>query len=186
MTETHLDAHSPIDAARSKHYTTCMEQLQEAYVMGVASAAGCTVEYKRRDVFGVDVQIIRPPADATIQEISVYAQLKSTLAQKPDPDKDYFSYQFKKRQYMEHLVKRRSSPKAILIVMAMPPIQASWTIADHENLKISHCCYWVSLEGASIAPGVQSPSVRIPTVNKFDAQALNNIMDTLDRGGELG
>jgi hypothetical protein len=185
VAETHLDAHGHVDKTRSKHYTTCMEQLQEAYVMSVASAAGCTLEYKRRDVFGIDVQLIRPPADATVQEISVYAQLKSTMTRKPDPSKEYFSYQFKKRQYMEHLVKRRSSPKAILIVMAMPRIQLDWSIADHESLKVSHCCYWVNLEGVPIPSGVQAPSVQIPTANKFDAQALTRIMDTLDRGGSL-
>lgn len=153
--------------------------------MGVASAAGCTVEFKRRDVFGIDIQLIRPPESASEEEVSVYAQLKSTMTIKPDTTKNSFSYQFKKRQYMEHLVKRRSSPKAILIVMAMPTVQADWTLATHDNLLISHSCYWASLEGAQIKPGVQAPSVRIPTGNIFDVRALKQIMDKLDRGEAL-
>lgn len=104
-------------------FTDCMEQLQLGYVVSVAATAGCLVQPIERDRIGMDVLFIRPgPSEE--EEISVYAQLKSTTTVKPDPDQDNFSFRFKHRGHMQRLVNPRSGIKAILIVMATHPDQS--------------------------------------------------------------
>lgn len=165
-----------------KTFTDCMEQLQEGYVATVASTAACSMQPVRRDTYGMDVLLVRP-ASPGVEEISVYAQLKSTTTLKIDPAKRDFPYKFKKREYFDQLaVSRIKGPKAILIVMATSPWQARWTASSHTELQVQHCCYWVSLEGWTVPPGVQSPTVRVPTQNIFDATTLTDILDRLDRG----
>jgi hypothetical protein len=75
-------------------FTDCMEQLQLGYVVSVAATAGCLVQPIERDRIGMDVLFIRPgPSEE--EEISVYAQLKSTTTVKPYPVQDNFSFRFK-------------------------------------------------------------------------------------------
>ncbi|GII59675.1 hypothetical protein Pth03_80640 [Planotetraspora thailandica] len=174
-----------IEPVDSLVFTTLMEQLQQGYVSSVAATAGCTFETVNADVWGVDVQIIRAAKTPSEQENILFAQLKSTTQIIPDPKKDYFSYQFTKRQYFDHMVKARTYPKAILIVMTMPPKQLDWTSVDHSGLLTKRCCYWAYLEGATAKPGVAKPTVRIPTKNKFDAYALIDILDRVERGESL-
>src|SRR5262249_17437040 len=147
----------------------------------VAATAGCTVEPIKRQTYGFDVRLIRagPPG---VEEVTLLAQLKNTTTVKPDPAKDFFSYQLKKRQYLEDLAVERRGQKAILLVMATSPVQREWTEANHELMIVRHCCYWVNLEGHPVNPTVASPTVRVPTQNIFDSQALTAMMDRLSRG----
>ena len=77
---------------------------------------------------------------------------------------------------------KRSIIKAILVVMSTHVDQRAWVEAGHDALTVRHCCYWSSLEGASVPAGVQSPSTTISTDNIFDAVALTAIMDKLSVG----
>lgn len=184
MSTTTNGQHTGIMPVDGDTFTTCMEQLQEAYVTSVASTAGCLVEVKKRDVYGIDIELVRP-SNAYQEESILFAQLKNTTTIKPNPANESFSYKFKKRKYLEHLTKARSRPKAILLVMVTDREQARWTYGDHESLSIVNCCYWHYLEGLPIGAGVQSPSVRVPTANMFDADALIHLMDTLGNGSSL-
>lgn len=174
-----------IEAVDDQTVTEMMEQLQEGYVTSVAATAGCNVEIIRKDNWGIDAQFIRPPLTPVEQESMLYAQLKCTTQTAPDPTKDFFSYQFTKRRYLEQLAKYRSYPKAILIVMTAPTNQHDWTEVDHSGMFTRRCCYWVHLEGREVDTTVAKPTVRIPTKNRFDALALTDILDRADRGDSL-
>ncbi len=165
-------------------FTTCMEQLQEGYVQGVAATAGCTLEFIRRDIHGFDVLITRR-SDPGVQEVSIYAQLKNTTTVRPDTAKPTFSYQFKRRDNLLRLTEPRRDPKAILLVMVTSKEQAAWTACDHDSLTMQYCCYWANLEGQTPEPGVAHPTVHVPTGNVFDAAALRHILDRADRGEEF-
>lgn len=173
-----------VQAVDDATFTTCMEQLQEGYVAAVAATAGCLIETVRRDLYGVDIMIVRPRGPH-LQEQMIFAQLKNTTTIKPDPDKPNFAYKFKARSHLEHLTKSRTTPKAILIVMATSPAQVDWTDGDHDVLSVLHCCYWANLEGQEIKPGVQQPTVRVPTGQQFTAPALLEMFDRLDGGEPL-
>ncbi|MCU4187212.1 DUF4365 domain-containing protein [Acidiferrimicrobium sp. IK] len=157
-----------------------MEQLQEGYVQGVAATAGCTVEPIRRDVFGLDVEIIQAH-DPDAEELTIRAQLKNTTTVKPDPTAVHFSYQLKKRDYFVQLAKHRTGIKAILLVMVTSPDQSLWTAADHGALTMAHCCYWVNLENQPV-PAAQSPTVHVPLQNIFDAASLTAMFDRMRAG----
>jgi hypothetical protein len=175
-----------IDPVDADSFTAFMEQLQEGYVTSVAATAGCAVEFMRRDIYTLDALIIRS-LDRDRQEVSLMAQLKCTTTKgEQDPARPSFGYQFKRRKDFERLAMPRKDPKALLLVMVTCPVQADWTSATHSALTTRHCCYWVSLEGKTVRPGVQSPSVQVPTANMFDSGALSDIMDKLDRGEALG
>jgi hypothetical protein len=173
-----------VEAVDERTFTELMEQLQEGYVASVAATAGCAVEPIRRDIYGFDVRLIRPTPPG-VEEITLMAQLKNTTTVKPDPSRDFFSHQLRKREYLEDLAAPRKGVKAVLLVMATSPAQQQWTESDHEFMTVRHCCYWVNLEGYSVDQSVASPTVRIPTANMFDSQALTTIMDKLGRGEPL-
>ncbi|MFD9241174.1 DUF4365 domain-containing protein [Streptomyces sp. NPDC059556] len=160
-----------------------MELLQRGYVTSVAATAGCTTEVIQNDNWGIDVQFIRPAASATEAESALYAQLKSTTKVTPDPSKEFFSYQFTKRQYFDHMAKLRTYPKAVLIVMTLPQSQYEWTEVSHSGLLTKRACYWVHLEG--VTSTAANPSVRIPLKNVFDANALTQILDKVDGSESL-
>ncbi|MFD3645121.1 DUF4365 domain-containing protein [Streptomyces cyaneofuscatus] len=160
-----------------------MELLQRGYVTSVAATAGCTTEVIQNDNWGIDVQFIRPPVVATRFETMLWAQLKSTTQITPDPQKEFFSYQFTKRQYFDHMAKVRPSIKAILIVMTVPQNQSTWTEVSHSGLLTKRSCYWVDLEGQTSE--ADKPTVRVPTKNLFDASALTEVLDKIDRGESL-
>ncbi|WP_372663746.1 DUF4365 domain-containing protein [Amycolatopsis kentuckyensis] len=163
-------------------FTDCMEQLQEGYVLAVAATAGCTVQPQRRDLFGADLLVMRDGATPGTEEVSVYLQLKNTTQIRPDLSKETFSYQLKKRVYFDKLAMRREKIKVLLVVMATSPVQADWSKGSHDSLSVQYCCYWRSLEGETAPHGVASPTVKIPTKNVFDADALTEILDKIDRG----
>lgn len=162
-------------------FTVCMEQLQEAYVTSIAATAGCLVEVVQRDVYGMDVTFIRPGGPAA-EEAILWAQLKNTTIIRPNPARPTFSFQLRKSSYLAQLVKPRTRPKAILLVMATDPDQSLWTLGDHDSLSVFNCCYWAYLENMPVDPAVAKPSVAVPTANIFTAEALTHLMDTLGQG----
>lgn len=176
---------SSIVSVDSRTFTSLMEQLQEGYVASIAAAAGCTMEPIRRDIYGLDVRFVRPGLPGE-EEVVLSAQLKNTTTIKPDLSKSQFSYQLKKREYLETLAApRTTSPKAILLVMVTTPAQAAWIDADHDSMTVRHCCYWAYLEGRRVDPNVSSPTVHIKTDNIFDSNALASLMDKLSSGERL-
>ncbi|MFF7318693.1 DUF4365 domain-containing protein [Streptomyces albogriseolus] len=176
---------SHIDAVDMRYVTQMMEQLQQGYIKSVAATAGLIAEIVSVDVYGYDLRLIRPPRHSMEEESALIAQLKCTTQIVPDQSRDYFSYQFTKRQYFDHLAKPRKYPKAILIVMTAPPRQAEWTEVTHDGLWTRRSCFWVSLENKQVDPSVQKPTVHIPTKNRVDAQSLSEILDKVDRGESL-
>jgi hypothetical protein len=71
-------------------FTAFMEQLQEGYIAAVAATAGCAAEFTKRDVFGIDAQVIRGRASEQDDDVAVNIQLKSTTTVKPDQNKGWF------------------------------------------------------------------------------------------------
>jgi hypothetical protein len=174
-----------IVAVDERTFTAMMEQLQEGYVTSVAATAGCAIEPIPKDVYGCDLRLVRPGRVPSEEEISLLVQLKNTTTGKPDPAKGHFSYQFRKREYLERLAMPRGLVKAIAIIMITPPIQREWTAASHESMELRHCCYWQTFEGYPVDPNVDSPTVHVPTSNIFDSAALIEIMDKLSAGEPL-
>ncbi|GAA0903628.1 DUF4365 domain-containing protein [Virgisporangium aurantiacum] len=172
-----------VKAVDPRTLTTCMEQLQIAYVEGVASTAGCVVQNITRDVYGVDLEIVRSFA-LPREEVQIKVQLKSTTSIAPESTPTTFAYQFHKREYFERLAMVRRWDKYILIVMSVNPKQELWTDCSHDFMKLHHCCYWISVEGREV-PKAAKPTLRIPRANVFNAKSLIEILEKVERGEKL-
>jgi hypothetical protein len=161
-----------------------MEQLQEGYVFSVAATAGCVVTKIDRDVYGMDIQIVKSYGSDTEEQI-IQVQLKNTTTIKPDVTKADFPYKFKAKEHLERLALSRRHLKSILVVMVTDPRQNQWTFGDHDALMTSHCCYWANLEGYDVKPNVAQPTVRIPVANAFDSDALLSMFRRLESTGAI-
>lgn len=161
-------------------HTDAMEQLQEAYVGAVASTAGCAVQPVGRDFFKYDVEFMRR-LDMSVEEVSVRAQLKATTALKFSKDGASFSYQFENREAYDDLVMARSTQKRILLIMLVHHDQNRWTYAHPRALLLRHTCLWLYLEGQTSS--ADRPTVSVPTANIFNATALTDMLNRIEKGG---
>lgn len=170
--------------AKPRLFTTVMEQLQEGYVAAVAASAGVVAEFRKRDVHKYDVELSRQD-DVSIEEVAVRVQLKSTTQIKPNPAGLDVPFRFKTREDFGSLAMNRTTQPHILVVMVVGKDQGMWTRAGHDELAVSHCCYWMSLSGQVAPASPQRPVVHVPTANIFDAAALTDILDRIERGDPL-
>jgi hypothetical protein len=164
-------------------HTQAMEQLQEAYVCAVASAAGALVDRVDRDMHKYDVELIRQP-HIDQEEVSVRLQLKATTTIRPKPGATDLSFKFKSRADYASLAMPRTVVKHLLVVMVVGTDQRRWADAQHTSLSVQHCCYWLSMEGMSTKDLPDSPTVKIPMANVFDSRALSDILDRVEGGGQ--
>lgn len=156
-----------------------MEQLQEGYVSAVAATCGVSAEWTSRDNHKYDVELVRQP-DASVEDISVRAQMKSTTAIVVPRGAEKFSYQFESRAAYDSLIMGRSGPKHILLLMVIHQDQNRWTYSHHRAMLVRHCCYWLNMEGMTST--AQRPTVSVPTANVFNAAALTGILDRIEGG----
>jgi hypothetical protein len=73
----------------------------------------------------------------------------------------------------------------ILVLLLLPRKQEEWIEQDEERLIVRKCAYWVCLEGQPQTDNETSITIDIPRRNFFTVPALQGIMDTLKRGGNL-
>lgn len=164
-------------------HTQAMEQLQEAYVCAVAASAGTLAERVDRDMSKYDVELIRQPKSLQ-EEVSVRLQLKATTTIRPKPGATELSFKFKSRDDYVSLAMPRKHLKHLLVVMVVGADQRRWADAQHANLTVQHCCYWLNMEGMSTAGLPDNPTVKIPLTNVFDSHALSGILDRIEAGGQ--
>lgn len=163
-------------------FTNAMEQLQEGYVTSVAATAGVTIQNVFRDLHRYDLELVRQPS-ASIEEVSVKAQLKSTTAISVKPGATHFDYRFESRAAFDSLAMSRSMVKHILIVMLVHPNQRRWSFVHHRAMLTRQACYWMYLENKTAPDRPLKPVVSVPLVNIFDASALTGILDRIEAGG---
>jgi Domain of unknown function (DUF4365) len=161
--------------------TACMETLQVGYLHAVAAAAGCSLAQPFPD-YGIDWHISHStPGHAIDDEVTIKVQLKSTYQLGPRPPGPTFPFLLDN----DHLTKLARTPVSvhkILVVMIVPRARDDWLHADHDSLRLRHCCYWTNLAGHPVT-GRHRTTVRIPTTRVFDDRALREIMTRVGAGG---
>lgn len=159
---------APIVRVNDRSHTTCMEQLQEAYVGAIASAAGFTIQPIARDINCVDLEVILP-ATNTEPEDMIKFQLKNTTLTRVDPTKTSFSYRFKKKRHADVLTMPRGDVKLILLVMSTGRNQNDWVANDHDKLSVIHGSYWVNLENVTVPTSLR---ISVPIANILTPASL--------------
>lgn len=176
MPQSHLVMVNP------RTFTDAMEQLQESYVSAVAATAGVAVQNVYRDLHRYDLELVRQPS-ASVEEVSVKAQLKSTTSISVKPGATHFDYRFESRSAFDSLAMIRTSIKHILIVMLVDRDQSRWSEVDDQAMLTRRACYWVNLEGHAAPERPLKPVVSVPRANLFDANALTGILNRIEAGG---
>lgn len=162
--------------------TSAMELLQIGYLHSVVAAAGCTLGAPFPDR-GIDWTVNHESSAHLLDpEASIKISLKSTASIPPNPSGDHFSFRLEN----EHLRKLASSPvivPRILVVMLVPRSWDDWIDVQPYSLAISHCSYWINLEGHKLpASSTGKTTVHVPTANVFDHNALCQIMQRVGAG----
>ena len=67
----------------------------------------------------------------------------------------------------------------------MPEDDADWLNQTREELAMSRCAYWMSLEGKSESPNVSTVTVHVPVSQTFDSAQLRDMMNRVDRGEDV-
>lgn len=144
--------------------------LSLAYVQAVAARAGYNCgEPPGPDRDSVDVQIaagggMRPKLDI---------QCKATINLKLRSGT--FKFPLKTKNY-DDLRVATQTPR-ILIVLSLPDDASAWLTVSSNELILRTAAYWVSLRGKPEVENKTSVTVEIPSVNLFDVQCVQRLME---------
>jgi len=89
------------------------------------------------------------------------------------------------------LVMDDGGPPFILVLYCMPPDEGEWfdVCGDHHIGKghtiLKYCGYWISIRGWKKSDNTGTINIRIPLEHVFNASSLEQIMETIQNGGEL-
>ncbi|MFD7656936.1 DUF4365 domain-containing protein [Actinosynnema sp. NPDC059797] len=162
--------------------TASMEILQIGYLHAVAAAARCSIATpipdKKLDWLVTHQSTAHTGGD---DEVTLKVALKATKTIPSNPKGGSFGFTLK-NGHLEYLNYFEPTVNRILVVMLLPQKIDDWIRASGDYLELRHCCYWVNLAGEKIT-GKERTTVRVPTDQVFDDQALCAIMERIGSGG---
>ena len=147
------------------------EALSRAYVRAVAGFAGYTISEEDFDRDGIDLRI---HAGGDLGP-SIGLQLKATVNLGNIQSDGCYRYDLPVKNY-DRLIKPFQVPR-YLVVLALPIDEANWLSVSADELVMRRCAYWASLSGESESSNQASVRVRIPADNRFDPDALRQLLE---------
>lgn len=147
------------------------EALSWAYVRAVAGFAGYTVSVENFDRDGIDLRI----HSGGELSPSIALQLKATVNLGNIHSDGCYRYDLPIRNY-DRLIRPFQVPR-YLVVLALPTNEADWLTVSNAELIMRRCAFWVSLSGMSESYNRASIRVSIPAVNRFDPDALQQLLE---------
>ena len=156
--------------------TAAQEQFSKAFIMAVASAAGCTVAEPAPDTDSGDWMLSchlprRPKLDLQVKSTSRSVGGETSIR-----------YPLKRKNYDDLTPTNLLAPRLLVLVL-VPSKPASWLSLTVEALILRHCAFWASLRGLPASDNDRSVTVEVPRANLFDVQALMGIMHRISEGG---
>jgi hypothetical protein len=171
------DANSPQPLGLGLSLSHAQEQFSKAFILAVASLAGCSAAVPVPDVDNIDWTLScrlaprRPKLDL---------QVKSTI--NDSGTTDAISYPLKRTSYDGLILSNLLTPR-LLVLVVVPPAPDTWLSMSREQLVLRRCAYWVSLAGLPASTNETSVTVRVPRANLFGVEALTGLMRTINEGG---
>lgn len=148
-----------------------------AYVEAVAAHAGYLVTPgPPPDRDSIDLQI---QAGGRMHP-ALHLQLKATAAL-GDPRGGTFRFPLKRKNYDD--LRIETQIPRILVVLDLPSEEARWLTITPAKLVLRRCAYWQKIQGSAQTPNASTITVRIPTENVFDPDALRSLMEWSRNGG---
>lgn len=156
------------------------EQLSNAYVRAVASAAGCSVSIPEVDDDSVDLSLKKKGgSNCLYMSPQIDIQLKCT-SQDVIRD-DILVFPLSVKNYNE--LRQISLVPRLLVVVVVPDEIDDWLYQTEEELSIKKCGYWLSLKEMDDTENESSVTVHIPRNQQFTVTQLVDIMDMVGNGG---
>jgi hypothetical protein len=162
-------------------------ELSYAYLHAIAARANvaCSVAERHLDNVAIDAMLTGwgPfPGGGRLTEVSVYVQLKATIAAPVDNGNTY-SYPLSGISAYNHLREKTKAIPRLLVVLFLPSNNVDWLLHNEDELALRRCAYWVSLYDAPDTPNTTSVTVYIPKNQIFNAEGLIDIMTRLSDYG---
>ncbi len=157
--------------------TAAQEQFSKAFIMAVASLAGCAAAEPRPDEDSVDWTLScrlaprRPKLDLQVKSVSRPAVAETSIR-----------YPLKRKNYDELVPTELLAPR-LLVLVVVPPEPSDWISMSSDALVLHHCAYWTSLRGHPATGNDRSVTVDVPRANLFDVGALTRLMQMINEGG---
>lgn len=157
------------------------ENYSKAYIRSIAAVAGCVVEMPENDRDSIDLKIRGyPSSQGKLKTVTIDVQLKCTWNYTQHDDS--IGFRLKIKDYND--LRRQSHFPFILVVVLVPKNKNEWIEQSEENLLMRYCGYWASLENMP-AESSDKIIIRIPRVNVFTPNAIQEIIDNFCNKGEL-
>lgn len=152
------------------------EALSRAYVSSVASFAGYTVSEENYDRDGIDMRIhagglMSPAIGLQLKATTRLGELGSDGSHRYDVPVDNY----------RRLIRPSQVPR-YLVVLSLPASSDEWLTVSADELVIRRCAYWVSLLGRQESENRHTVRIRLPSVNRFDPDALRGLLEQSRRG----
>ena len=151
------------------------EALSRVYTQAIAARAGYTISTADFDLDGVDITInagglFRPTVGVQLKATEKLSKVKNGA----------FRFVLKRRNY-DLLRKETRSPR-ILVVLDLPKDVSQWINVTEEELVLRRAAYWLDLKGYEETENRTSVTVYIPTINLFNVENLQNMMEQARKG----
>jgi hypothetical protein len=157
--------------------SAAQEQFSKAFILAMASLAGCSVAEPKPDDDSIDWTLScrlaprRPKLDLQVKSTNDGTGTEGAI-----------HYPLKRKNYDELILADLLTPR-LLVLVVVPPDPLAWLTASPEALVLRHCAYWVSLRGLPATDNETSVTVQVPRANLFDVSALMGLMQLINEGG---
>ena len=158
-----------------------MEQFSIAFVTAIAAQAGCNHSQPEVDDDSVDLSLFSKRPGMLREDPTLNIQLKSTCEKVSFCD-SVFKYELRNLKNYNDLRKSNLQTPRILIVVYMPDNTDDWIKYQDDSIHLYRNAFWVSLRGMPDTSNKSSVTIDIPSSHRFNATALNEIMDKIARG----
>ncbi len=158
--------------------TMQQECFGDAFLLAVASVAGCAVSLRRPDNDSIDwtlsCKLSRRP------KIDIQMKTWTGGNESTDP----IRYPLKRKNYDDLILTDVLVPR-ILVVVIIPQEIGEWMELSEEQLALRRSGYWVSLAGQPQHENETSVTVSVPRANLLTVEALQQLMHRINEGGAI-
>jgi Domain of unknown function (DUF4365) len=155
------------------------EQFGNAFLQAAAAAAGLATCKPGVDEDSVDWIIHQSEGSGIVRSPRLEVQLKCTAH--PEGDTAGFRYALGAKNYRD-LIRVDLMVPRILVLVVMPERVKDWLHMTDDRCVLRNCAYWASLRGLPRSENISSIVVRFPREQRFDADALGDLMSRVGSG----
>ncbi|MGH9967099.1 MAG: DUF4365 domain-containing protein [Pyrinomonadaceae bacterium] len=154
------------------------EQFSKAFIHGIATIAGYTIQRPDVDDDSIDLVIAARGGGSTLRRPRIELQLKCTHVD--DGDTENLGYDLKIKNYddlrVDTIVPR------ILVVVLVPEDVNSWLRLTPDEMCLRRCAYWHSLFGFPETSNTDTVRVHLARTASFSPESLRRMMERVNLG----